>query len=181
MAKLKVLPGAKFYLGNKASIHAQSDMDIQGTADKPILFTWLVEHSHWGALSNFEANSNYKDVQDPAITVRFRVTEGAEQLGLNADQRLVTGRKLQHDVDAGLLPNQDRQREGAQARAGHSIEHVNGVNATSAQLKRTIDSGPRLVTSRRHHFDQANPTPALERATECRRLRRIQQRLHRRR
>ncbi len=25
-------------------------------------------------LSNFEANSNYKDVQDPAITVRFRVT-----------------------------------------------------------------------------------------------------------
>jgi len=56
-AKLKVLPGAKFYLGNKASIHAQSDMDIQGTADKPILFTWLVEHSHWGALSNFEATS----------------------------------------------------------------------------------------------------------------------------
>ncbi|TVR08474.1 MAG: isoleucine--tRNA ligase [Planctomycetota bacterium] len=28
-------------------------------------------------LSNFEANSNYKDVQDPAITVRFRVREGA--------------------------------------------------------------------------------------------------------
>jgi isoleucyl-tRNA synthetase len=33
-------------------------------------------------LSNFEANSNYKDVQDPAITVRFRVTRGAEALGL---------------------------------------------------------------------------------------------------
>ena len=38
-------------------------------------------------LSNFEANSNYKDVQDPAITVRFRVqrwelleTSGFEQL-----------------------------------------------------------------------------------------------------
>ncbi|CAM9331867.1 unnamed protein product [Discosporangium mesarthrocarpum] len=31
-------------------------------------------------LSNFEANQNYKDVQDPAITVRFRVTEGAERL-----------------------------------------------------------------------------------------------------
>ena len=29
-------------------------------------------------LSNFEANSNYKDVQDPAITVRFKVTEGAD-------------------------------------------------------------------------------------------------------
>ncbi len=28
-------------------------------------------------LSNFEANSNYQDVQDPAITVRARVTEGA--------------------------------------------------------------------------------------------------------
>jgi len=29
-------------------------------------------------LSNFEAGSNYKDVQDPAITVRARVTKGAE-------------------------------------------------------------------------------------------------------
>jgi len=31
-------------------------------------------------LSNFEANQNYKDVQDPAITVRFRVTGGAERI-----------------------------------------------------------------------------------------------------
>jgi len=31
-------------------------------------------------LSNFEANSNYKDVQDPAITVRFRVVDGAERI-----------------------------------------------------------------------------------------------------
>jgi isoleucyl-tRNA synthetase len=31
-------------------------------------------------LSNFEANSNYKDVQDPAITIRLRVTEGAEKV-----------------------------------------------------------------------------------------------------
>jgi isoleucyl-tRNA synthetase len=31
-------------------------------------------------LSNFEANSNYKDVQDPAITVGFRVREGAERI-----------------------------------------------------------------------------------------------------
>jgi len=31
-------------------------------------------------LSNFEANQNYKDVQDPAITVRFRVTEGADRI-----------------------------------------------------------------------------------------------------
>ncbi|MGN0891012.1 MAG: isoleucine--tRNA ligase [Candidatus Spyradenecus sp.] len=28
-------------------------------------------------LSNFEAGSNYKDVQDPAVTVRCRITEGA--------------------------------------------------------------------------------------------------------
>lgn len=33
-------------------------------------------------LSNFEANSNYKDVQDPAITVRFLVNRGSESLGL---------------------------------------------------------------------------------------------------
>jgi isoleucyl-tRNA synthetase len=29
-------------------------------------------------LSNFEANSNYKEVQDPAITVRFRLTDGPQ-------------------------------------------------------------------------------------------------------
>jgi hypothetical protein len=56
-AHLKILPGAKIYLGNKASIHAQSDMDIQGTETNPVLFTWLVENTHWGALSNFEATS----------------------------------------------------------------------------------------------------------------------------
>ncbi len=33
-------------------------------------------------LSNFEANANYKDVQDPAITVRFRVKEAAESTPL---------------------------------------------------------------------------------------------------
>ena len=32
-------------------------------------------------LSNFEANSNYKQVQDPAITVAFRVRSGGERLG----------------------------------------------------------------------------------------------------
>ncbi|MCA9503301.1 MAG: isoleucine--tRNA ligase [Myxococcales bacterium] len=31
-------------------------------------------------LSNFEANQNYKDVQDPAITVRFEVVDGAERV-----------------------------------------------------------------------------------------------------
>lgn len=31
-------------------------------------------------LSNFEANKNYQDVQDPAITVRLRVVEGAEAI-----------------------------------------------------------------------------------------------------
>ena len=32
-------------------------------------------------LSNFEANLNYKDVQDPAITVRFRATGGSSAFG----------------------------------------------------------------------------------------------------
>ena len=31
-------------------------------------------------LSNFEAGSNYKDVQDPAVTVRVKVLEGLENL-----------------------------------------------------------------------------------------------------
>ncbi len=32
-------------------------------------------------LSNFEANNNYQQVQDPAITVAFRIRSGAERLG----------------------------------------------------------------------------------------------------
>lgn len=40
-------------------------------------------------LSNFEANSNYKDVQDPAITVRFLVTKGHESLGLDGPLSLL--------------------------------------------------------------------------------------------
>ncbi|HWO12770.1 MAG TPA: isoleucine--tRNA ligase, partial [Polyangiaceae bacterium] len=35
-------------------------------------------------LSNFEANSNYKQIQDPAITVAFRVRSGGERLGAAA-------------------------------------------------------------------------------------------------
>jgi len=34
-------------------------------------------------LSNFEANLNYKDVQDPAITVRFRITDGVTSFGFD--------------------------------------------------------------------------------------------------
>jgi isoleucyl-tRNA synthetase len=40
-------------------------------------------------LSNFEANSNYKDVQDPALTVRFRVNRGHQSLGLDAELYLL--------------------------------------------------------------------------------------------
>jgi isoleucyl-tRNA synthetase len=41
-------------------------------------------------LSNFEANNNYKDVQDPSITVRFRVVVGQEKIapGLDGDASL---------------------------------------------------------------------------------------------
>ncbi len=31
-------------------------------------------------LSNFEANQNYKDIQDPAVTIRFRMTDGVERI-----------------------------------------------------------------------------------------------------
>ena len=34
-------------------------------------------------LSNFEISNSYKEVQDPAITLRFRVTKGAEKLGVS--------------------------------------------------------------------------------------------------
>jgi len=36
-------------------------------------------------LSNFEANSSYRDVQDPAITVRLRVREGAQRISPDLD------------------------------------------------------------------------------------------------
>ncbi len=41
-------------------------------------------------LSNFEANLNYKDVQDPAITVRFQITRGAERLLSAAPKDAIT-------------------------------------------------------------------------------------------
>jgi isoleucyl-tRNA synthetase len=40
-------------------------------------------------LSNFEANSNYKQVQDPAITVAFRVRSGLEKLGASGEAHLL--------------------------------------------------------------------------------------------
>jgi isoleucyl-tRNA synthetase len=40
-------------------------------------------------LSNFEANSNYKQVQDPAVTVAFRVRSGAERLGIEGPLELL--------------------------------------------------------------------------------------------
>lgn len=46
---------------------------------KCVPYSWAINTP----LSNFEANLNYKDVQDPAITVRFRLAEGSQAtLGL---------------------------------------------------------------------------------------------------
>jgi isoleucyl-tRNA synthetase len=39
-------------------------------------------------LSNFEANSNYKQIQDPAITVAFEVTGGVQKLGVPSSARV---------------------------------------------------------------------------------------------
>ncbi|MGC4090445.1 MAG: right-handed parallel beta-helix repeat-containing protein [Polyangiaceae bacterium] len=54
---LKVLAGATFALGPDASLHAQRNLQVLGTAAKPVTFTWLVEGMHWGALTNFEKTS----------------------------------------------------------------------------------------------------------------------------
>ena len=70
---------------------------------------------------------------------------GAEQFRLQGEQGLVAGRELQHDIHAGLLSNQDRQRQRAQSRPAHTVGHVNRVDATCAQLKQLVDHGPRLV------------------------------------
>ena len=41
--------------------------------------------------------------------LRIPMRVGAEQFRLQAEQGLVAGRELQHDIDAGLLPNQHGQ------------------------------------------------------------------------
>jgi hypothetical protein len=56
-AKLEVLPGAQFFMGALSSVHAQADVNVHGTRDKPVLFTWLVEGTHWKAFTNFEQTS----------------------------------------------------------------------------------------------------------------------------
>ena len=55
--KLEILPGAQFFMGANASMHAQADVNVHGTADNPVLFTWLVAGTHWKAFTNFEQTS----------------------------------------------------------------------------------------------------------------------------
>lgn len=56
-AKLQVLPGATFALGDKVSFHVQNDVSLVGTAASPIIFTWLTDKKHWGSFTNFEPTS----------------------------------------------------------------------------------------------------------------------------
>lgn len=56
-AKLQVLPGATFALGDKVSFHVQNDVNLVGTEASPIVFTWLTEMKHWGSFTNFEPTS----------------------------------------------------------------------------------------------------------------------------
>ncbi len=62
-AALEILPGAKFYLGPTASIHAQADVNVHGTEANPVLFTWLVAGTHWKSFTNFEPTSQANVVE----------------------------------------------------------------------------------------------------------------------
>jgi parallel beta-helix repeat protein len=56
-AYLTIAPGTTVASGPGVSIHAQRDVKASGTKAKPIVFTWLVEGSHWGSLTNFTPTS----------------------------------------------------------------------------------------------------------------------------
>ena len=57
---------------------------------------------------------------------------------------------------------------------GHLQVHPTKDPARAVDLKRLIDRGPRIVTSRRHHLDHANESPVGKGATEDRLLRWIE-------
>lgn len=56
-AYLRIAAGSTIASGPNVSIHAQRDVKASGTEEKPIVFTWLVEGSHWGSLTNFAPTS----------------------------------------------------------------------------------------------------------------------------
>ena len=55
---LEIRPGATLLMGPNASIVAFEGVQAIGTAEKPIVFTWLEEGSRWGAFVIFRAASN---------------------------------------------------------------------------------------------------------------------------
>jgi hypothetical protein len=56
-AYLTIAAGSTIASGPGVSIHAQRDINASGTEAKPIVFTWLIDGSHWGSLTNFTPTS----------------------------------------------------------------------------------------------------------------------------
>jgi isoleucyl-tRNA synthetase len=89
-------------------------------------------------LSNFEANSNYKQVQDPAITVAFRVRSGGERLGLSAPTYLLAWTTTPWTLPANLA-----------LCVGPEIDYVSAKDpATGASY---ILAEARLAEYQKHH------------------------------
>jgi parallel beta-helix repeat protein len=65
-ATLEILPGAKIYMGGGVGLHVQRDVNVHGTTQSPVLFTWLVDGTPWGAFTNV-ASTSQDNVFDWAI------------------------------------------------------------------------------------------------------------------
>ena len=64
----------------------------------------------------------------------------AEQIGLDAEQVPIAAGVVQQRLDAGLLLDQDRERQGADARAAaQRVGNVDDVDAANLELPRAID------------------------------------------
>lgn len=55
--ELRVLAGARLAMGPGVSIHAQENVEVLGTEDEPVIFTWLEPGRHWGSFANVEPSS----------------------------------------------------------------------------------------------------------------------------
>jgi hypothetical protein len=62
-ATLLIEAGAQFFVGPNISFHVQNDVQIMGTADNTVLFTWMTAGMHWGSFTNFTSTSQANIIQ----------------------------------------------------------------------------------------------------------------------
>ena len=93
----------------------------------------------------------------------------AEEVGLNAEQVPVSTGVVEQCLDAGLLLNQNGQRQRADTRAGpQAVGDVDDVDAPDLQLPRSFDDFVCTIAAWRNQLDRGNKCAPGQRVREAR-------------